>query len=248
VIERLTQDHSVINDLVMAGIMSPTDAKNHPDAHRITRALGMSAQVVVDVREMQDVRTSDQFLLCSDGLTDLVDDIEIARILAGSRQEDIERACSALVELAKQRGGHDNITAVAAYVAAIGTRQPEASELLPTESDTSTVVPATMVNLVQFQPTIALSSPREVRVAPTVVESALRASSGRETVPLAIPQGPPQEPTPAGRPQPTGTNIQWDTSHRDYAATPRSGARFMLIAAIVSGLVILGLLFWAILR
>ena len=63
VIERLTQDHSVINDLVMAGIMSPTDAKNHPDAHRITRALGMSAQVVVDVREMQDVRTSDQFLL-----------------------------------------------------------------------------------------------------------------------------------------------------------------------------------------
>jgi len=102
--------------------------------------------------------------------------------------------------------------------------------------------------LVQFQPTIALSSPREVRVAPTVVESALRASSGRETVPLAIPPGPPQEPTPAGLPQPADTNIKWDTSHRDYAATPRSGARFMLIAAIVSGLVILGLLFWAILR
>ena len=248
VIERLTQDHSVISDLVMAGVMSPTEAKNHPDAHRITRALGMNAQVVVDVRELQDVRTFDQFLLCSDGLTDLVDDIEIAHILGGSRPEDIEHACSTLIELAKQRGGHDNVTAVVAYVVASGTRQPEASELLPTESDASTAVPATKVNLTQIQPTIALSDPREVRVAPTVVESALRAPSGRETVPLAIPQGPPQEPPPAGLPQPAGTNIKWDTSNRDYATTPRSGARFMLIAAIVSGLVILGLLFWAILR
>ncbi len=245
VIERLTQDHSVINDLVMAGIMSTTEAKNHPDAHRITRALGMNAQVVVDVREMQDIRTSDQFLLCSDGLTDLVDDIEIARMLGGSRQEDIERACSALIELAKQRGGHDNITVVVAHVVASRRHLPEASELLPTASDTSTVVPATKASLAQIQPTIALSDPREARVAPTVVESALRSPSGTETVPLAIPQGPPLESTPV---QPAGTNIEWDTSHRDYAATPRSGARFMLIAAIISGLVILGLLFWAILR
>jgi PPM family protein phosphatase len=247
-IERLTQDHSVINDLVMAGIMSPTEAKNHPDAHRITRALGMNAQVVVDVREVHDIRTSDQFLLCSDGLTDLVDDIEIARILGGSRQDDVERASTALIDLAKQRGGHDNVTVVVAHVVASGTGQPEARELLPTESDVSSSVPTTKVDVAQLQPTIALTDPRDARVAPTVVESALRAPSGTETVPLAIPQGPVLEPTTAGLPQAAGTNIKWDTSHRDDAATPRSVARFMLIAAIVSGLVIVGLLFWAILR
>lgn len=247
-IERLTQDHSVINDLVMAGIMSPTEAKNHPDAHRITRALGMNAQVVVDVREMQDIRTSDQFLLCTDGLTDLVEDIEIARLLGGARPEDIERASAALIDLAKQRGGHDNVTVVVAHVVASGTRQPEASELVPTESNASTGVPATQVNVAQLQPTIALSDPREARVVPTVVESALRAPNGAETVPLAVSQGRALPPAPVGLPQPAGTNIKWDTSHRDYTATPRSVARFMVIAAIVSGLVLLGLLFWAILR
>lgn len=245
VIERLTHDHSVINDLVLAGIMTPSEAKNHPDAHRITRALGMSAQVVVDVREVSDIRASDQFLLCSDGLTDLLDDNEIARILGG--REDIERACTSLIELAKQRGGHDNVTAVIAHVVTPGIHQPNARELVPTESDATAVLPATEVNLGHVQPTIALAKPQEARVTPTVVESALRAPGGTETVPLAMAQTPPQEPRPAAVP-PAGTNIRWDTSHRDYAATPRSGARFMLIAAIVSGLVILGLLFWAMLR
>jgi protein phosphatase len=244
VIERLTNDHSLINDLVMAGIMSPTDARNHPDAHRITRALGMNAQVVVDVRELHDLRTGDEFLLCSDGLTDLVDDDEIARILGGTQHDNLARACVALVELAKQRGGHDNVTAVAAYVVTPGANQTEGTDPLPTETDATNVMPATVP--AALHPTVALSEPKEPRIAPTVVESPpLRSSGATETVPLPIAQQT-QVDTPRAPITQPGQAIKWDTAQSDYAPTPRSGARFIVMAAAICGLVILGLLLWAI--
>lgn|GEM_PF-1259389 len=247
VIERLTNDHSVINDLVMAGILSPTDAKNHPDAHRITRALGMNAQVVVDIRELHDLRASDQYLLCSDGLTDLVDDDEIARILALARPENLQRACTALIELAKQRGGHDNVTAVVAHVVRPGAASGVGKEPVPTETDATSRLPVNAAQPGQLQPTIALTDEQDARLAPTIVEPPLHSAAGGETVTLAMVPGAPVGVPPAPPPtQPAGSNIRWDTGHREYAATPRSGARFVLIAIVACVLVILGLLLWAI--
>lgn len=244
VIERLTNDHSVINDLVMAGIMSPADAKNHPDAHRITRALGMNAQVVVDVRELHDLKASDQFLLCSDGLTDLVEDDEIARILNASQRDNLQRSCASLIELAKQRGGHDNVTAVIGHVVSPGASTAAGKVPVPTEADATSVMPATTLGATQIQPTVVLSDPREARLPPTIVETPLGAPGAGETVTLAVPPDGRTDITAPAAPT-AASNIRWDTSHREYAAAPRSGARFMWIAAIICGLVILGLLFWA---
>jgi hypothetical protein len=248
VIERLTHDHSVINDLVMAGIMSPADAKNHPDAHRITRALGMNAQVVVDVRELHDLRPSDQFLLCSDGLTDLVEDDEIARILNTSQRDNLQRACAALIELAKQRGGHDNITAVVGYVVTPGTSNASGREPVPTEADATSVMAATAPTPGQVQPTIALGDSRDVRLAPTMVDPPVRLPSGSDTVTLAMAPETQADVPPTPSAQTAGPKIRWETSNRDYAVAPRSGARFMWIAAAICALVILGLLLWAAVR
>ena len=264
-IERLTHDHSVINDLVMAGVMTPAEAQNHPDAHRITRALGMSAQVVVDVRELNDLKASDRFLLCSDGLTDLVSDDELTRILSLTEPDRLEQACVALVELAKQRGGHDNVTAVVAHVADPGAAHRGAQRPAPTEADAAShmpvvsasstaeadatsrmpVVPASSTPIA---PTVVLGDMSAARLAPTVVESALQPSRATETQPIAVPSSPMTAAMPATISTPVSARPRWDTSPQEGSPVPRSGARWLLVAAVFSGLVIFGLLVWALLH
>jgi protein phosphatase len=109
-IARLTRDHSIVQELVDRGLLTALQAANHPDANRITRALGMSPEVAVELRA-QPVHhvAGDAFLLCSDGLCDLVEDDEILAIVGG---EPAAQAVGKLVDLANARGGHDNITAV----------------------------------------------------------------------------------------------------------------------------------------
>ena len=108
-----TMDHTRVQMLVDAGEISDEEAKNHPEAGMLTRALGharmadgrpLEPDVLTDPIEIQE---SDTLLLCSDGLTDLVDDWEIARICAGKTGDE---AAAELIELACERGGHDNIT------------------------------------------------------------------------------------------------------------------------------------------
>jgi protein phosphatase len=105
---RLTKDHSIVEELVDRGLITPEQAARHPDANRITRALGISEEVEVDLRA-QPVHhvTGDTFVLCSDGLSDLVEDHEI---LAMSGAEPPAQAAAKLVDLANSRGGHDNVT------------------------------------------------------------------------------------------------------------------------------------------
>jgi serine/threonine protein phosphatase PrpC len=246
-LEKLTHDHSLVNDLVLAGIMSPADAHNHPDVHRITRALGMTAQVVVDIKELSDLLRNDCFLLCSDGLTDLVTDEEIAQILENSGTADLKAKCTSLIELAKKRGGHDNVTVVIAQVDQLGDaatvpREPEATESLSTSAMS---IPGA-VGTVPILPTVALEElPRNV-VAPTIVEAALSQPRNVETQPIAIASGG-SVPVAAQPVSATVPSVRtWDTQGLKPSATPRSGARWMAIAAIVSGLVILGLLIWAV--
>ncbi len=107
---RMTRDHSIVQELVDRGLLTPQQAVHHPEANRITRALGMTADVDVEMRPqpVQHV-TGDAFVLCTDGLCDLVEDDEILAVVGG---EPAGQAVGKLVDLANARGGHDNITVV----------------------------------------------------------------------------------------------------------------------------------------
>jgi protein phosphatase len=109
-IYRVTRDHSIVQEMVDRGLLTLQQAAHHPDANRITRALGMAPEVEADVRP-QPVHhvTGDAFVLCSDGLSDLVEDAEILGIVEGV---PAAQAVGKLVDLANARGGHDNITAI----------------------------------------------------------------------------------------------------------------------------------------
>jgi len=106
VLRQCTHDHSFVAELVRTGSLSKEEARSHPQRNLITRSLGTDAHVEADVFEIGR-HVGDQWLLCSDGLTDLVTDIEIQDILYGFPSE---QAANALVELALARGGSDNIT------------------------------------------------------------------------------------------------------------------------------------------
>lgn len=108
-LELLTHDHSLINDaLALKPDLTPEELARLPK-NIITRALGMREEVKVDIRS-EAVRAGDIFLLCSDGLTGMITDEDIAKVLGGS--SDLRNACELLVTMANEAGGNDNITAL----------------------------------------------------------------------------------------------------------------------------------------
>jgi protein phosphatase len=108
-LELLTQDHTWVNEQVMAGFLSEEQARSHPLKNVVTRALGGETDVEIDVREWP-LQLGDLFLLCSDGLTTMLTDDEIfARVRTPGRLEEI---CSRLVRDANARGGYDNVSVV----------------------------------------------------------------------------------------------------------------------------------------
>ena len=114
-LELLTQDHTWVNEQVVAGFLSEEQARAHPLKNVVTRALGGEAEVEIDVREWP-TRSGDVFLLCSDGLTTMLTDDEIlSRLKASDR---LEEACNRLVRDANARGGYDNVSVVLVRVAA----------------------------------------------------------------------------------------------------------------------------------
>ena len=108
-IDQLTQDHSLVADLVRSGRLRPEDAEQHSQRNVITRALGTDPEVDVDTVEI-DAEAGDIFLLCSDGLTTMVGDEDIVRIV--HEHGNLEAAAKALVKAANRRGGEDNVTVV----------------------------------------------------------------------------------------------------------------------------------------
>jgi protein phosphatase len=113
-LEQLTHDHTMLQELVDGGMISPEQALRTPFRGMLTRALGVEPEVLVDVRQT-DLRPGDMLLMCSDGLTDMVDDDEIAVMLAAGG--DVDDRAAALVAYANAGGGRDNITVVLAAVA-----------------------------------------------------------------------------------------------------------------------------------
>jgi serine/threonine protein phosphatase PrpC len=105
----LTRDHTLVRELVDRGVVRPEEAANHPFRHVLTRALGRSEGEIAEVQRISLV-DGDQLLLCTDGLTDMVDSTTIEAILRSSASS--EDACQTLVELALQNGGKDNVTVV----------------------------------------------------------------------------------------------------------------------------------------
>jgi serine/threonine protein phosphatase PrpC len=108
-LEQLTDDHSLVADLVRSGRLTPEEADTHPQRSVITRALGTDPEVDVDTFTVAAER-GDVFLLCSDGLTTMVDDEDVSRTVTGA--DTLEDAAKALVKAANRAGGEDNITVV----------------------------------------------------------------------------------------------------------------------------------------
>jgi serine/threonine protein phosphatase PrpC len=109
-LEQLTEDHSLVAELVRSGRLSPEEADVHPQRSVITRALGTDPDVDVDTFTVE-TRPGDVFMICSDGLTSMVDDRAILKLVEQHRS-DLEQAARALVKAANDGGGEDNITVV----------------------------------------------------------------------------------------------------------------------------------------
>jgi PPM family protein phosphatase len=109
-LEQLTDDHSLVAELVRAGKLSAEEAEHHPQRSVITRALGTDPDVDVDAFTVE-ARAGDVFMICSDGLTDMVGDEEIVQIL--ERRDSLDDAARGLVSRANDAGGQDNITVIA---------------------------------------------------------------------------------------------------------------------------------------
>ena len=114
-LEQLTRDHSLLQEQVDAGVLSPQQAELAPHRNLVTRALGVETEVVLDVGE-HAVLPGDLYLLCSDGLTGMLKDDQIQHILMTER--DLDRAVDRLITGANEEGGVDNISVVLARVEA----------------------------------------------------------------------------------------------------------------------------------
>jgi PPM family protein phosphatase len=122
---RLTDDHSLVDELIRQGKLTPEEAEEHPQRSVITRALGPEANVEVDVRSFRG-RPGDVYLLCSDGLTTMVGEAELLRLLAA--HERLADAGEALIAAANDAGGKDNITVVLLRLEEVFSKAERAGE------------------------------------------------------------------------------------------------------------------------
>lgn len=113
VLQQITRDHSLMADFIEAGQITPEEARVHPQRSVITRALGSDPRTQPDLFEI-NVSTGDRLLICSDGLTSMIEDYEIEDIL--NRTPDPQIAASKLVNAAVAAGGHDNVTVIVVNV------------------------------------------------------------------------------------------------------------------------------------
>ena len=143
-LSQLTDDHSLVGELVRSGKLAPEDAETHPQRSVITRVLGTDPDVDVDTITIE-TRSGDLFLLCSDGLYSMVGNERILELVERNRR-DLDAAAKALVAAANKGGGDDNITVVAFEIAPEGEAAPDDEtaedarppEPAPEEEDTLT--------------------------------------------------------------------------------------------------------------
>ncbi len=108
-IQQVSEDHSLVNEQIKAGMITAEEAKHSRYKNIITRSVGFEEEVQVDVLGLQ-VQVGDSYVLCSDGLANLVEDTEMQKIISGVT--DLKDATKQLIDLANERGGDDNITCI----------------------------------------------------------------------------------------------------------------------------------------
>ena len=146
--EQVTEDHSLVNELMKSGKLSREEAETHPQRSVITRALGTDPDVDADTFTIE-AKAGDVFLLCSDGLTDMVGEREIQELVERNR-ENLDAALKALVKAANRGGGEDNITVVAFAISDAGetARMPAVDN----EDTMENVIPAPPVDTMVVPP------------------------------------------------------------------------------------------------
>ncbi|MFC1821183.1 Stp1/IreP family PP2C-type Ser/Thr phosphatase [Thermodesulfobacteriota bacterium] len=110
-IEQLTEDHSLVMEEVRKGNMTPEEARNHPQKHVINRALGISESTQVDI-SMFAPQPGDLYLLCSDGLSDMIPDAEMLSLVRAHGEKSLEELGQIFIDAALEHGGKDNVTLV----------------------------------------------------------------------------------------------------------------------------------------
>lgn len=198
----LTRDHSVVQSMIDSGMLSEAEAIGHPEANKITRALGMSPEVDVEVRpEPMELFPGDMFLQSSDGLTDLVLAPDILRSVRQTMNSGtIAHACRQLVELANDRGGHDNITVQMVRVIDTPMRT---SQTIP-EGPAPTAAAARPAPLHETRP-MAVAEPHQATklgLAPPPIAATLVSTSTPPPVATAPAAWVPVGPTAVDRPAP----------------------------------------------
>lgn len=108
-IEQITEDHSLVNELIKKGEITKEEAKNHPQKNMITRAVGTDSNIEIDISETK-YKKGEIMLLCTDGLFNMVDDNEVKNIIKDS--DSLLDAAESLIDKAKQNGGLDNISVI----------------------------------------------------------------------------------------------------------------------------------------
>jgi protein phosphatase len=135
VLTQVTRDHTLVQELVDTGAIAEEEAENHPIAHMLTRSLGPTEKVEVETSELDGgAQVGDQFLLCSDGLYNLVSAQEICSAL---NEQEPDEAVKTLVDLALERGGTDNVTVEILKIKELS--QEEDASRYPTNSDVTVV-------------------------------------------------------------------------------------------------------------
>lgn len=262
-IYRMTRDHSVVQQLVDAGMLSAEQALDHPDANRITRALGMAPTVDVELYPGPfEVIPGDLFLLVSDGLTDLVPDTEISSVVTNRLGEGLPAACQALVDLANLRGGHDNITVLMLRVVRPARMAAPTDPVAPPALRPSFSGPKTVVD--------PHASPTRVDAPPTLTSDTLASSPthvlpepplplGIQVQPLpALPEAPDTVPTrdtePGLEPDPfhpaagpTGGHFLSEYPSR-VANLSKNGKILLVLAAVFTLLIVGSIVLWWIVR
>jgi len=157
---RLTDDHSLVDELMRQGRLTPEEAEEHPQRSVITRALGPEGTVDVDTRSFR-ARAGDVYLLCSDGLTTMVSEEELARVLR--EHPHLRDAGEALIAAANEAGGRDNITVVLVRLEEVGAGTPSvpSGAPAPRRDDTAAMeLGATMVGAPAAPAPVARRRPR----------------------------------------------------------------------------------------
>ncbi|HYP00870.1 MAG TPA: hypothetical protein VER76_11820, partial [Pyrinomonadaceae bacterium] len=235
-LQRETEDHSVVEEEVRAGRMSPEQAANHPSRNVISRALGAEQSVEVDMKTIE-VEDGTIFLLCSDGITRHLPDDEISSILRGGGGS-LDAACEEMKRLCYERGAEDNLTAVVVRVGGQGrdtAAKPAAADederTLLTERTTAMAgrsansnqahdtVPST--TLFQTPPASAASnSLPDTHAAPRAANSKLRIDTQEAATSGASPQ-----------PQPTAARVREEQRSPTGRASRWFGVLLLLLTA-----------------